>query len=598
MPETQQNDMKKKWNPWFWLAVFSTGSGMTLGLFVPLHDGDFELGDFAWPQILLRFFSFIAAAFIAAGLLFLIFKWSRRFLRRLFTWRVLKWCLLTLGILLALIPLFYAEENWRGRHAWEKYKQEWEAKGEKFDFASFIPPPVPDEQNFALTPIVVGSYGRFLDQNGHRLKSENANVVNRLEISIYPDFQSDNAPTNGDWERGQITDLKAWQAYYRTPLPPVSDKYRAINQFEIAPLPQLPAEDVLLAMRKFDSTIDELRLAGKLSCSRFPLNYDTNQVLNIIQCHLHALRNCADVLKMRAVAELDLGQSEKTLADVKLMLRLQDSIRNEPFMISQLVRARLLTITLQPVAEGLVKNKWSDSELLEIGRELERLDLLTDIQFASRGERASMLATMDYFRHERNYREYAGYPVNMFQWNYGTVLGAVGFHLIPSGWFYREELGIAKTNQQGAIQMVDATNHLAFPENEADPYLASDTVRPWKLFLAEALSFAPGHDERRIVYVQESLDMARVACALERWRLVFGEYPETLNALAPRFIKTIPHDIIGGQPLHYHPVDNGRFVLYSVGWNQKDEGGERMKMVNDYELDLGKGDWVWPFSAK
>ena len=58
-----------------------------------------------------------------------------------------------------LIALFYAEEDWRGWHAWQKFKHEWEAKGEQFDFASVVPPPVPDDQNFALTPIVFTSYG-------------------------------------------------------------------------------------------------------------------------------------------------------------------------------------------------------------------------------------------------------------------------------------------------------------------------------------------------------------------------------------------------------------------------------------------------------
>ncbi len=56
-----------------------------------------------------------------------------------------------------LIALAYAEEDWRGWHAWNKFKHQWEAKGEKFDFASVVPPPVPDDQNFAMAPIWVES---------------------------------------------------------------------------------------------------------------------------------------------------------------------------------------------------------------------------------------------------------------------------------------------------------------------------------------------------------------------------------------------------------------------------------------------------------
>ena len=61
--------------------------------------------------------------------------------------------LFALACFVTLIALFYAEEDWRGWHAWNQFKHEWEAKGEHFDFADFIPPPVPDEQNFALAPV-------------------------------------------------------------------------------------------------------------------------------------------------------------------------------------------------------------------------------------------------------------------------------------------------------------------------------------------------------------------------------------------------------------------------------------------------------------
>ena len=39
------------------------------------------------------------------------------------------------------------------------------------------------------------------------------------------------------------------------------------------------------------------------------------------------------------------------------------------------------------------------------------------------------------------------------------------------------------------------------------------------------------------------------------------------------FIDKLPHDIINGDPLKYHRTDDGQFVLYSVGWNETDDGG-------------------------
>ena len=78
---------------------------------------------------------------------------------------------------------------------------------------------------------------------------------------------------------------------------------------------------------------------------------------------------------------------------------------------------------------------------------------------------------------------------------------------------------------------------------------------------------------KRFAYGQESVDLARVAIALERYRLAHGEFPESLDALAPQFMEKIPHDIINAQPLHYRRTADGQFVLYSVGWNETDDGG-------------------------
>jgi len=95
---------------------------------------------------------------------------------------------------------------------------------------------------------------------------------------------------------------------------------------------------------------------------------------------------------------------------------------------------------------------------------------------------------------------------------------------------------------------------------------------------------------------QESMDLARVAIALERYRLAHGTYPELLDALAPQLLKQIPHDIVDGQPLHYRRSSDGQFVLYSVGWNETDDGGA-VGLNDGGGADIRKGDWVWRSSA-
>jgi tetratricopeptide (TPR) repeat protein len=536
------------------------------------------------------------------------------FIRWLCCWRNFRRFLWGLVCLVVLILLFYAEEDWRGKHAWEKFKHEWKVKGEQFDFASFIPPPVPDNQNFALTPIVASSWEASLDKNGHRVVPYNTNVVDRLEMSIYGDYTSVEWPTNGYgyWVRVTKTDLKVWQQYYRA----LAAK---TNKFPVAPQPQSPAADVLLALSKYDSVIEELRQASRLPYSRFPLNYDPDHPFDTLLPHYAALKRCSQVLQLRAIAELDLGQTGKALDDVKLALRLTDSIRTEPFLISHLVRFALVEITLQPIWQGLAENKWSETQLAELERELGKLDFLADFQFSMRGERAGAIGTIDYFRRHRDYHEFAGlffilmdddsptYWHHSIDWR--NCVRARGLYLMPDGWFYQNELVVGQTCQWRFLPMVDTRQQLVSPEisRQADNFMRYWKATPWNVF-ARMILPAFGTAAKRSCRQQTSMNLARVACALERYRLAHGVYPETLDVLAPQFIDQLPHDIINGQPLHYHRTDDlpsqgfgaasGQFVLYSVGWNEKDDGGTVSLYPSGKMARLDDGDWVWRYPAK
>jgi type II secretory pathway pseudopilin PulG len=116
-------------------------------------------------------------------------------------------------------------------------------------------------------------------------------------------------------------------------------------------------------------------------------------------------------------------------------------------------------------------------------------------------------------------------------------------------------------------------------------------------FFARLLLPSLGSFAQKAAYNQSSVNFVRVAIALEHYRLAHGEFPESLDALAPQFIAKLPHDIINGQPLHYRRTSDGQFVLYSVGWNETDDGGEIGP--NKYgTADISKGDWVWRYPSK
>jgi hypothetical protein len=138
---------------------------------------------------------------------------------------------------------------------------------------------------------------------------------------------------------------------------------------------------------------------------------------------------------------------------------------------------------------------------------------------------------------------------------------------------------------------------------KANAAITADTKSPNPYNIAERMFLSGlGAAIKKFAYGQESVDLARVACALERYRLKHGGYPESLDALAPQFIAKLPHDIITGRPLKYRRTDDGQFVLYSVGWNETDDGGVVVVFDGSFgksgNVDINKGDWVWRYPVK
>ena len=76
------------------------------------------------------------------------------------------------------------------------------------------------------------------------------------------------------------------------------------------------------------------------------------------------------------------------------------------------------------------------------------------------------------------------------------------------------------------------------------------------------------------------------------------EIERLYDAHAPQFVAQVPHDVIGGQPLKYRRTNDGQFVLYSIGWNEKDDGGVTGYRNGGTAPDFESSDWVWRYPAK
>ena len=484
----------------------------------------------------------------------------KRCFRWLFSWRTLRRALIAVAVLVTLAALLVAEENWRGKRDWEKYKAEGEAKGEKFDLASFTPKPVPPEQNFYATPFlaplldyeIVSGEVRWHDTNGVE-RAKSLGVVSGATADL----------KNCDY-------LKGAQKYFRSN-----------TNFLARPNPQDPASDVLFALQKYEPIYAELYAASERPAAVYTIYPERD--MNAQMVMFGVMKAMARAAVVRSLANLEAGNSPEALTDVRFLFRLGDALRNEPLLISHMVRIAILNIALQPVRQGLAQHRWSDEQLKQLENILCSDDLLADYGRMMRGERA--------FGNEL-FGQY-------LEGNFGS-LGAQnkGFKFMgifsPRGLLYQNQIVVNRMHDQISLHAVDAEAHRVYPERCSTNALmhALGNRTPYNI-LSRMLFPAFQKTIPRSGYMQSTYDQAAIACALERHRLTHGQFPETLAALVPQFLEKIPGDVIGGQPLKYHRTDDGKFLLYSIGWNEKDDGGV-VALNENKKDDLENGDWVWP----
>ncbi|MFM2294154.1 MAG: hypothetical protein RLZZ350_567, partial [Verrucomicrobiota bacterium] len=168
------------------------------------------------PAPLCIIVALIAAFFFLLSFLALILSvipWTRP----LMNW-VLRRRFFVLTSIITAVVLFYTEENWRGKRAWESYKQTQEAKGEYFDFKHIMPPPVPDEQNFAMSPLLKPELEYHYSDHG--VVWEDTNGLARLErlSDGLPERQGegkkDYYPNLGDMFSGKTAGFSSWHDYF------------------------------------------------------------------------------------------------------------------------------------------------------------------------------------------------------------------------------------------------------------------------------------------------------------------------------------------------------------------------------------------------
>jgi len=459
------------------------------------------------------------------------------------SWVLRRWFFCT-AALVTVIALFYAEENWRGQRAIERSRLELKAKGVVLDWDKFIPPAVPDDQNVFKAPKM---QDWFVNSDGKRDSRKAKELTDLLQ-------SPKNFPVWGDSKTIDTeTDARAYLAW--------SDGLRP--QFDL------------------------IREALKRPYSR--MDGDYSQTLVLPFPNFIAIREVARVLAQRSHCYLIVHEPEKAVAELALMHNLSHLLDAKPTgkpmtLVAAMINVAVVGLHADVIGKGFQTHAWQEAQLVELQRQLSDVHAMIPVATSFESEPAASSRAMRTVSMKDIVNAF-GSQANLFRvaprgWILQNIANETQFFWAPAEVFNIQSgsvsLRLIKDNQRRLEEFISHKSPFRI--------LAAMTIPN---FSKTVLTTA---------HNQNTANEALLACALERYRLANGSYPDSLESLAPKFLDKIPQDVINGGPLQYHRAD-GSYILYSIGWNEKDDGGTAAS-TSDNRPDLDNGDWVWQYAAK
>jgi len=344
--------------------------------------------------------------------------------------------------------------------------------------------------------------------------------------------------------------------------------------------------------------------------------------------HLAPLKRSAQKLEAAAVLDLHDGDTGAAATNILTMLGLVQRNASEGLLISHLVRIAMTSIAVAPTWEFLQATNVTDAQLADVQQGWKQMDFLSDATNAFVMERAWGLAEIEKIRATHyEFGKVFGAASSMSSsggsssaWTWPpdweaiteSPRDAIGEAMWRSSWSYSDELRMLKSDSiiLEALRTMQ-TNQSQFYKADYDAMtarLSSLGITNAGEAFFRALKIPDFSDEfggslgsvvRKMIQIETARRVVVTAIALKRFQLKHGKLPGTLDELSPEFLGAVPIDPYDGKPLRYHPNADGTYLLYSIGEDGKDDGGDPTNSASGSSSFYWQRarDWVWPQPA-
>lgn len=506
----------------------------------------------------------------------------RRFLSKRFV-RILLWLFITL---VTLVVLLYVWTNWSGRRRWAATTAMLEREGETLDFRKLLPETPPPAQNLlAIEPL--DGITETVDHD----ESKGAPGAKRKALAEMK--LNSVAPHSRGVETGSGTDMQRWAAYLR------ESKFLDLPA-EPATIPE-PGAAVLKALDARFPVLRQLAdLAPQRSQAMFTPGMRERELPEMLFAlalrHYAGAQNLARLLCLRARAAMDAKLGAEAMRSLLAAEKIAIACESEPLLIGCLVGFAAESMVNESLWEGLRQRLFTDAELQTLQSLIGSHDLDKVLLQAFRGERACAVSSLGWMQNASGSRK--SMPSKEFPEFANEIFGLSlrRIKIVPDGLFHHwmsviaemewkyavrplRDGGIREALKEGVAMKAELDAH----ESRPDYYLPRMALPAFSTVCANA------------AMVQARQHQVLAAIALERFFLKHGKYPATLRELVPEWIPAVPLDPLNGREMNYHTTAAGRYTLWCVGIDGKDDEGQVNKNGVAMRSHMYLGDWTWSY---
>lgn len=349
--------------------------------------------------------------------------------------------------------------------------------------------------------------------------------------------------------------------------------YRYCNQTELKSLPlfgrgKLPARTEPLAeetkalvvqyIADNQQTLELLHETAAIEHGRYPVDFNVD--FGYQMYHLAVLKHVIRLLNLDMVLHAENSNTQLAARSVTSAFGIIRSLAKEPTAASQFVRIACHTLTVSSLERVINRIEFADEQLVELGQAVANAEDIAAMSRVFIGERC---------REINVFKDPASLNPDLI--GRKTLLPAPILELYKA-------LGLADRDAIIYLDLMndymDTTGLALHQRQEAADVIQTKLNRTSKTHILLHM-LRPTHPRFTTLYLVNiaHLRTARVALAIQRYRLATGSLPDTLADLVPTYLDAVPEDPFDGRTLRYEKLETG-FVVYSVGEDRSDDGGK------------------------